>query len=61
MSSRFAFRIVSLRIASTRAVFRRALIDPSRIMLTGFSDGGTYTLAVVRAIVEEVVRKEANG
>jgi phospholipase/carboxylesterase len=32
-----------------RAVFRRALIDPARIIMTGFSDGATYAIAMGRA------------
>ena len=35
--------------ASLRWVFRRALVDASRIVISGFSDGGTYALAVGRA------------
>jgi len=35
--------------ASLRWVFQRALVDPSRILISGFSDGGTYALAIGRA------------
>ena len=34
---------------SLRWVFDRWTIDPARIVLSGFSDGGTYTLAIGRA------------